>query len=319
MDEIIMAYPIQVVARKTGLTQETLRAWERRYDGIQPRRDDAGRRLYSEALLEKLTLLAELTAAGYRIGQVADRGIEELRELAGDMKMTVDEPARPTSAPGASPYAEGLIGDASVAAATAAVAALDDIRLYRVLENAIVDHGRLDLIDHFVFPLVRGIEERVDAGELRSMHLAFITTTLRTVLSSLLVTTSDEGERPVALLCTPYARTRDLAVVASAIHAHAAGWRPVVLGTGIAAEDLMEAVRRTEAKAVILGVGHGRYDFTVVNELTRVRKSVPGDVPVYFGGRLSARLIEDLTGAGLRYLHDMDDLRRALEAFAEGA
>ncbi len=319
MAETIMAYPIQVVARKTGLTQETLRAWERRYEGIRPHRDHAGRRVYPEDLLEKLVLLAELTEVGYRIGQIADRDIEELRNLARDMKDTERGPEGTLHAPRPTAPAEGTTEDVSVDAAVAAVVQLDDVRLYHILENAIADHGRLDLIDRFVFPLVRQIEGRVDAGELRYMHLAFITTTLRTVLSSLLVTTSDEEGRPVALLCAPYTHTRDLAVVASAIHAHAAGWHPLVLGTGIAAEGLVEAVRGTGARAVILGIGQRRYDLTVLNELARARKSVPGDIPVYFGGRLSARLIEDLTGAGLHYVHDMNDLRRALEAFAESA
>ena len=39
-------YSIKAVSQATGLTVETLRAWERRYRVVVPRRDDLGRRVY---------------------------------------------------------------------------------------------------------------------------------------------------------------------------------------------------------------------------------------------------------------------------------
>ena len=41
-------YPIRVVSRMTGLSVDTLRAWERRYQAVSPSRDDRGR-AYSDA------------------------------------------------------------------------------------------------------------------------------------------------------------------------------------------------------------------------------------------------------------------------------
>ena len=38
-------YPISVVVRRTGLTQDILRAWERRYEAVVPLRTPTGRRL----------------------------------------------------------------------------------------------------------------------------------------------------------------------------------------------------------------------------------------------------------------------------------
>ncbi|NJL24882.1 MAG: MerR family DNA-binding transcriptional regulator [Calothrix sp. SM1_5_4] len=38
---------IGTVARITGLSEFTLRAWERRYRALEPRRTPSGRRLYS--------------------------------------------------------------------------------------------------------------------------------------------------------------------------------------------------------------------------------------------------------------------------------
>ena len=41
-------YPIQVVSRRTGLSPEVLRIWEKRYGVVEPHRTHSGRRQYSE-------------------------------------------------------------------------------------------------------------------------------------------------------------------------------------------------------------------------------------------------------------------------------
>ena len=41
-------YPIRAVARMTGLSLDTLRAWERRYDAVVPGRGQRGREYSDE-------------------------------------------------------------------------------------------------------------------------------------------------------------------------------------------------------------------------------------------------------------------------------
>jgi methylmalonyl-CoA mutase cobalamin-binding subunit len=191
---------------------------------------------------------------------------------------------------------------------------LDDVRLYRVIEEATVVFGRLDIVDRFIFPLNKRVAGMVDVGELRSVHHGFLQAALRTVLSSLLLPSQADASRPVVLLTVPLAQRQEIGMIASAIHAYAAGWRPVLLGSGIPAEGVVEAAATTGAKAVILAVVSTRYDFGVWEELTRIRRSLDAEIPVYFGGRLPERLVDDLKEAGLQYLDDMEDLRSTLAA-----
>ncbi|MDQ4146702.1 MAG: MerR family transcriptional regulator [Pseudomonadota bacterium] len=51
------AHPIQVAARRTGLSTYVLRAWEQRYALVTPQRSASGRRRYSDADIERLQLL----------------------------------------------------------------------------------------------------------------------------------------------------------------------------------------------------------------------------------------------------------------------
>ena len=77
----LRGHPIQVVMRRTGLSADVIRAWEKRYGVVAPHRSSSGRRLYSDADVERLRLLARATLTGRTIGQVASLTTTELIEL----------------------------------------------------------------------------------------------------------------------------------------------------------------------------------------------------------------------------------------------
>ena len=74
-------HPIRIVSSRTGIPQDLLRAWEKRYQAVVPARSPNGRRLYSDADINKLRLLKRAVSAGRRIGDVASLTIEELNSL----------------------------------------------------------------------------------------------------------------------------------------------------------------------------------------------------------------------------------------------
>ena len=86
-------YGIGAVAKLTGLTDHTIRVWERRYAAVVARRAPNGRRIYDPADVEKLGLLKRLTDQGLSIGQIAGDSIGELRERAQSLSEFVSAPA----------------------------------------------------------------------------------------------------------------------------------------------------------------------------------------------------------------------------------
>lgn len=293
-----MDHPIRIVALRTGLSPAVLRAWERRYPGIRPDRSDAGRRLYSEPLVRRLELLARLTAEGHRIGDIAGLGMEELSELA-----SAAVPRRP-----ATDEAYGAVGP------------LDYPGLYRALEEACVGFGRLEIADGMVFPLLRRVKAAVGSGELREMHLRFVESCLRTVLSKFLVPRRGDESRPTAVVASPLDIGQDVGLIAGAIHIDAAGYTPLLLGQGVPAEEIASAARSVNAAAVVVGLSVDSYSLQAYDALCRIRSLAPPTTSLYFGGSMPDRLREDLTEVGISYLHDMRELRRALsEGLAAGA
>src|SRR5512139_3052140 len=74
-------HPMRVVTRRTGLSAELLRVWERRHRVVTPARTQTGRRLYSDSEIERLRLLYRATLGGRSIGSVAPLSTPALTEL----------------------------------------------------------------------------------------------------------------------------------------------------------------------------------------------------------------------------------------------
>lgn len=64
-------YAIREVSELTGVKPVTLRAWQRRYNLIQPERTDKGHRLYTKQQIDKIAEIQNWLAKGISISKVA--------------------------------------------------------------------------------------------------------------------------------------------------------------------------------------------------------------------------------------------------------
>lgn len=62
---------IGAVAKRTGISVHTLRAWEKRHNALEVTRTESGRRLYKQSDVSRLTLLKRLIDLGNSIGNIA--------------------------------------------------------------------------------------------------------------------------------------------------------------------------------------------------------------------------------------------------------
>ncbi len=79
-------YPIREISRLTGVTPITLRAWERRYDLIEPVRTDTGHRLYTQDHVDYINQAVELTKQGIPISKVKtviEERLASRKEISG--------------------------------------------------------------------------------------------------------------------------------------------------------------------------------------------------------------------------------------------
>ncbi len=98
-------YRIGTVAQLTGLSPDTIRAWERRYETVAPTRSQGGTRLYSEGDVARLQLMRALTECGEQIGSIAPLEDDALRArlarhaqaASSGIPEAADEPDGPTT------------------------------------------------------------------------------------------------------------------------------------------------------------------------------------------------------------------------------
>jgi MerR family transcriptional regulator, light-induced transcriptional regulator len=79
MSDHLPTYNLRAVTKETGLSPETLRAWERRYGVVKPQRTPGGHRLYSKRDIRLLKWLVERQDEGLSISRAVElwRNLEE--------------------------------------------------------------------------------------------------------------------------------------------------------------------------------------------------------------------------------------------------
>jgi hypothetical protein len=113
------------VARLTGISPDTLRVWERRYDVVKPGRSAGGGREYSGSDVERLQLIKQLVDNGDAIGSIAGLDTEVL--LARSMQ-TFSRSVAPERTP-RKPCSLMVVGETLAPQLQTAAATLDGIDL----------------------------------------------------------------------------------------------------------------------------------------------------------------------------------------------
>ncbi|KPJ90458.1 MAG: hypothetical protein AMS18_10845, partial [Gemmatimonas sp. SG8_17] len=167
-------HPIQVVARRSGLTPDVLRAWEKRYSVVTPARSDGGRRLYSDADIDRLRLIQEAMAGGRRIGQLAGLRSEELLDLVKEDRR--EAVSHPVSAGQVAPHSDP---DVHLAECMDAVRSLDSTWLRTAFGRAVIALRPEAFIDDVATPLMHRIGQMWKEGKLTPGHEHLASTVIR--------------------------------------------------------------------------------------------------------------------------------------------
>jgi len=295
-------HPIQVVVRRAGISADVLRAWERRYGAVTPGRSETGRRLYSDADIERLRLIKEVIAGGRRIGDVATMSTEALGRLAAE-----DDEERAASAPRTlAPAADFLTG------ALAAVRRADAETLRSILSRALLGLAPIRFIEEVATPLMHQIGEMWERGELSPAHEHIGSEIMRQMFVEVLDMLRSTNESRSLVVATPSGQRHELGALLAAATAALDGWRVTYLGPDLPAPDIARIALETDAAAVALSVTAP--DANLATELTALRRAVGRDLPILVGGQQVDRL--DGASAHVDRLSDLESFRAALASLS---
>jgi MerR family transcriptional regulator, light-induced transcriptional regulator len=297
-------YPIRAVAKLTGVPMDTIRAWERRYAAVTPQRNERGR-LYSEKEVQRLVLLRDAVARGHAIGQVADVRDDDLIALLRRTDNLVDT--------GAGRGRKVKAGDSNLAPLLKAIEAFDYGGADRELNRLSTATAKpRDVVHEVALPLMRITGERWHEGRFSIAQEHMVTELLSGLLVSLLRIYGTSTPPARVLLATPENEHHGFGVLAAAMLTAVYGLGAIHLGTNLPAREIVQATRRTDANAVLLGVCGAQAD-SVIPALQEIHKGVGERTHLWVGGVGEDRLAKAAVDCGWLVLKDFHEFEHQLE------
>jgi len=291
-------YPLRAVMRRTGLSADVIRAWERRHSAVAPQRSPGGQRLYSERDVVRLALLKRATAEGHSIGEIARLEVAALESLVHEAKRRDAEP--------------GAASSPLVAEALGATERLDSVALESVLKRAALSLGVDRFVDEVVGRFLSEVGTRWHLGTLSPAHEHLASDTVRRVLAWVSAAYEATPNAPRIVVATPAGELHEIGAMAAAAAAVSEGWRVVYLGPNLPAADIARAAKQVRARVVAASVVYPD-DGVTAHEVIDVAKRLP-DVDVVIGGSGAEAIRASVEAAGVRVLPGLDALRHMLRA-----
>jgi DNA-binding transcriptional MerR regulator len=260
------------LSRRTGVQVDTIRAWERRYGLVDPKRSSKGYRLYSSADEEVIGAMRELTAKGVAAA-----------EAAALARRGAEAPAAPSL---------GALDPAAQARRLRrALEAFDEEEANAILDECLAGLSQAKVLADIVPAAMAEIGSRWQDGEATVAQEHFASSVVRGRLLGL-ARGWGAGVGPLALLACIPGELHDLGLIAFGLSLHQRGWRIAFLGADTPLETLDDAVTRLRPRVVVVSASEpGRLE-AVADELS----SLAIRVPIAVGGRAAAALpIEGVT------------------------
>ena len=231
-------FSIKAVSEATGLSVETLRAWERRYGVVVPARDDSGRRVYRADDVLRLRRLREATERGHPIGRLSRLDERELAEL-------LEAPAESRTNAAAEALVQRMLEAAAGFRATECEQTL-------MLAIALMPTQRL--CSEFLKPLLTEVGQRWHEGKFSIAQERLVSGTVRKHLGAVLDTYDRNSRGPGIAFATLQGERHELGLLMSAVTCASRGFKCHYLGTDLPAAEIARYAREVGTDIVAISV-----------------------------------------------------------------
>ncbi len=287
-------YPVKAVSRMTGLTPETLRAWERRYQAVTPARDAGGRRTYSAADVERLRELKLLVDAGHAISRVVAMEERDRRRLIDEVE----------AGSGGGDELAGVRDEL-----LASVKAYDAVSLERRLGLVMATLDADCVAREILGPLLESVGLAWHRGDMDIAQERLVSSVIKSRILATLASTPDF--RPALMLATPSGERHELGLLLFAFRAASRLIPLRYLGADLPLMEVRRLARRFGPRIIGLSLVCEPED-----DLMGHLDTLAGDgFEIWLGGRGAESLGRDLPAA-CRVLRSAEESSLALDGLA---
>jgi MerR family transcriptional regulator, light-induced transcriptional regulator len=228
-----MSYRIKTVAELTGIPKNTLLAWERRYQLLEPARLENGYRVYSEADVALLMQIKRALADGLRISEAVERVQRPRPVVAG-------------------------AGETGLAALSLelerALCAFDNAAIDAVMTR-MVGIPHLAAIEQVYFPLLRRVGDEWERGNVTVAQEHHATAFVRQQLSGMLLGLGGGQKYGPRVACTTFpGDPHEIGVMGLAVWAALMGCLVIYLGASVPVAELASFAREQQPAWICVSV-----------------------------------------------------------------
>ena len=239
-------YRINVASEMSGVSEGLIRAWERRYGVLKPKRTPSGYRAYTESDITVLRRLKQLTAEGVSIAEA----VKLLPSIKRDVKEQLEKPERALARSPKAGQPDKWRQEILVAAER-----LDQQAVENLLDEGMASMPPVSFWDEVLAPLQREVGERWHQGTLTVAEEHLVTQAIRQRVLTMIHQAPRRSKRHVVCACFPK-DDHELGLLGAALKFRYAGWRVTFLGARTPAEHLARVVRVVQPQVVALSCVH---------------------------------------------------------------
>lgn len=297
-------YTVKQVSQLTGISTDLLRAWERRYGVVTPRRTASRYRLYGDDDVSRLRRMAELIADGAPASLAAEQALAESPAVE-----EVDGAPVPAESTTWAPLALPTSALPPVDALAEAARDLDRAALERTLDSALAAGSFESVFDDWLTPALVRVGEAWADDEISVAGEHFVSAAVHRRLSRAFDAAGTAVNAPVVVVGLPPRTMHELGALAFAICLRRRGVDVRYLGADLPVESWVSAVRRLSPDAVAVSVPRAA-DSPAAEELVRTLVQAHPQVRIFAGGAGCAGWDGDqpatvLQGSVTRSAHDL--------------
>ena len=231
-----MSEPAQLrigeLSRRSGVSPELLRAWERRYGLLEPIRSPGGLRLYSLDDLERVRVMQQHLADGLAAAEAAAAAVR------GRGESTQTATARASSV-------------AAVGQLAAALDAFDEPRAHAIFDRLLAEVTLGVFLSEIVMPYLRDLGARWERGEVTVAQEHFASNIVRGRLLGI-ARGWGRGLGPRALLACAPGEQHELGLLAFGLALRTHGWRVEYLGADTPLDTLRGVADSLDVDLVVV-------------------------------------------------------------------
>ncbi len=275
-------YSIKQLSVLAGIKPHTIRVWEKRYNMFSPGRTDTNIRRYSDDDLKLALNIKMLSSIGYRISRIARMSKEEMATIIGEGNKYIGPP----------PVPESLLS---------AAIAMDKETFVSKVNGFISDKGFEWTYENLMIPFQQRMGLLWQSGGVIPAQEHFTSNLLRDIIitniSNLQPFSSNSKE---IIFFLPPGELHEIGLLYFSYIASNIGYKITYLGQDVPIADVIEVVKRQEAKLLFSSYTVSIPDEKLVGQVNQLLKSLPNAKLVLTGPLIEKK--QNLLPKGVRII-----------------